>query len=92
MKQESWQEQLDNKIQYIIDAGFNLQDYETSDMLASFISKLLDEKEKQIKQEIIEKISPIRDLTQKEKGKSLDYWEGYTKAKGEFINKLTQKI
>lgn len=29
---------------------------------------------------LIEKICEIRDLKEEEKGKSLDYWKGYTKA------------
>ena len=32
------------------------------------------------RQEIIEKIVEIRDLTKSEQGKTLDFWEGYTKA------------
>ena len=40
--QEAWVEGLDNKIQYILDAGFSLQDYETADMLGSFIRALLE--------------------------------------------------
>lgn len=39
---ESWEEKLGDKINYITDAGFELGDYETADMLIGFIKNLLE--------------------------------------------------
>jgi len=39
-------------------------------------------------QQLLEKMTELRDLRKEEKGKSLDYWEGYTKARNEDINQL----
>jgi len=43
---------------------------------------------KDCKQDLFKKITEIRNLTPEEKGKSLDYWEGYTRALVETINLL----
>jgi len=41
-----------------------------------------------IKEKIIEEFCQIRELKPEEKGKSLDYWEGYTQAVNKIISYL----
>lgn len=57
---------------------------ETFMAIKDFILKALQSQN----QELLKKMTELRDLKKEEKGKSLDYWEGYTKARNEDIKKL----
>jgi len=48
----------------------------------------MKKQKKDIKEKIIEELWQVRDLKPEEKGKSLDYWEGYTQAVSKIINSL----
>jgi len=56
--------------------------------LKNAIDILLIQEKELLNQELLEKMTELRDLRKEEKGKSLDYWEGYTKARTEDINQL----
>ena len=54
------------------------------DELKQFITKAIQDRDK----EVINKIVELRDLRENEKGKSLDYWEGYTTAITNLLKEL----
>jgi len=49
---------------------------------------MMKKQKKNIKEKIIEELCQIRELKPEEKGKSLDYWEGYTQAVSKIISYL----
>ena len=52
------------------------------------IPELIAEARADERKKLLKEITEIRDLKQSEKGKSLDYWEGYTSAVVKMVKKL----
>ena len=61
----------------------NLYNWKKNEDMRDLIWRSFEQELQNHKEELISKILPTRDLKPTEKGKSLDYWEGYTKAKTE---------
>ena len=53
-KQKEWGIQLEDKLNYIKSAGYDINDFESCDMIKSFISSLLEKQRKEIIDEIEE--------------------------------------
>jgi hypothetical protein len=77
--QHKWEKKFIEKFSYQDAWSHDIDVFE----IIQFISNTLKEQDKETLQEIINEMYVERELTPEEKLKSVDYWEGYTKAKTE---------